>query len=139
MNTDVTANANDTNDAPRFYENRTIPPEAKRSPNQKAAYTYVPADSGLPQLYSCESEPDPLIRVKLFTPTSSWTFYLIEFDGESGAFGLVRGHETELGYIDLDELSIERGPLGLPIERDIHFTPRRLSEVLEAIDNGRPL
>jgi hypothetical protein len=35
----------------------------------------------------------------------------------------------ELGYVMLSELGSVRGPLGLGIERDIHFTPTLLSEL----------
>ena len=83
----------------------------------------------LPPLYSQEHVDDPVVLVKFFTPDSNWTWYAYEFDGEDLFFGLVYGFETELGYFSLSELSEARGPLGLPIERDIHFTPKPLSEV----------
>ena len=34
-----------------------------------------------------------------------------------------------LGYFLLSELAQARGPLGLPIERDLHFQPTRLAAV----------
>jgi hypothetical protein len=37
-------------------------------------------------------------------------------------FGLVVGLETELGYFTLNELESVRGPMGLKIERDRHFS-----------------
>ena len=36
----------------------------------------------------------------------------------------------EFGYFTLRELESVRGPLGLPIERDLHFKPRPLKEVM---------
>ena len=83
----------------------------------------------LPPLYSQEHEKDPLIVCKFFTPDSNWTWYAYEFDGQDIFFGWVVGFEKELGYFSLCELEEARGPLGLPIERDLHFTPKRLSEV----------
>jgi hypothetical protein len=83
----------------------------------------------LPPLYSQEQEPDPLMLCKFFTPDSSWTWYAFEFDGDDVFFGWVVGFEQELGYFRLSELTQARGPLGLPIERDIHFSPMRLSQV----------
>ena len=83
----------------------------------------------LPPLYSQEHEEDPLVICKFFTPDSNWTFYTVEFDGEDLFFGWVVGFEKELGYFSLSELEHARGPLGLSIERDIHFLPTRLSEV----------
>ena len=83
----------------------------------------------LPPLYSQEHEADPLVICKFFTPDSSWTWYAIEFDGQDVFFGLVVGFEEELDYFRLSELTQARGPLGLPIERDLHFQPTRLSLV----------
>jgi len=83
----------------------------------------------LPKLYATENEKDPIVWCKFFTPDSSWTWYVTEFDGEDTFFGLVDGFEKELGYFSLRELKTVRGKLGLPIERDMFFKPCRLSEV----------
>jgi len=85
----------------------------------------------LPALYSNENNPDPMVQVKFFTPDSNWTWYATEFDGEDRFFGLVDGFEVELGYFSLSEMRSARGPLGLPIERDMYFNPRPLSQVRE--------
>ena len=84
----------------------------------------------IPPLYSQENNPDPLIICKFFTPDSSWTWYVIEFDGNDTFFGLVDGFAKELGYFSLSELEGVRGVLGLPIERDRFFTPCKLSTLL---------
>ena len=82
----------------------------------------------LPRLYATEEEADPIARVKFFTPDSSWTWYVTEYDPkERLCFGLVVGHARELGYFSLDELESVRGPLGLPIERDLSWEPVPLS------------
>jgi len=83
----------------------------------------------LPPLYSQEHEDDPLVICKFFTPDSNWTWYASEFDGDDLFSGWVVGFEQELGYFRLSELRTARGPCGLPIERDIHFSPLRLSQV----------
>ncbi len=44
-------------------------------------------------------------------------------------FGLVEGHEKELGYFLLSELEGVRGPMGLPIERDLYWQPKTLEEI----------
>jgi len=62
--------------------------------------------------------------VKLFTPDAQCTWLLTELDPDGGlAFGLcdLGMGEPELGYVSLAELTIVRGQLGLPIERDLHF------------------
>jgi hypothetical protein len=68
-------------------------------------------------------------HVKFFTPDSNWTWWATEFDGEDTFFGLVEGQEKELGYFSLAELSSVRGPMGLAIERDLHWTPKTLAEI----------
>ena len=89
----------------------------------------------VPALYSQERVKDPMVRVKLFTPDSSWTWYVLEYSAHSPdgvsrlCFGLVDGQEPELGYFSLDELASVRGPLGLRIERDLYFQPCPLSQV----------
>lgn len=95
------------------------------------AYVFVPDDMAdkVPQLYATERDDDPIAVLKFFTPDSSWTWYVTEYDPTQRlCFGLVIGHERELGYFSLDELAEVRGPLGLPIERDLHFQPRPVSQ-----------
>jgi len=86
----------------------------------------------LPPLYSQENVADPMVICKFFYPDFSWTWYAIEFDGKDTFYGLVAGFEEELGYFSLSELLSNKGKLGLPVERDRFFTPRRLSEVKKA-------
>jgi len=84
--------------------------------------------ASLPPLYGQEETPDPIVYARFFTPDSNWTWLATEFDPEEGRFfGLVDGFESELGYFLLEELETSRGPLGLPTERDLHFTPAPLS------------
>ena len=84
----------------------------------------------IPALYAQDGKGDQATAfAKLFTPDSSWTWFITEMDPETGeCFGLVHGHERELGYFHLGELEALRGPLGLPVERDLHFTPKPLAE-----------
>ena len=83
----------------------------------------------LPPLYSCEKCTDPIVHAKFFTPDSSWTWFVLEFDGEDTFFGYVVGLECELVYFSLEELESVRGPLGLAVERDLYFKLRPLSEI----------
>ncbi len=93
----------------------------------------------LPPLYAQESKGGKaIVHLKLFTPDSGWTWYITEgspIKDESGQevdfhfFGLVDGHEKELGYVALSELESVRGPMGLPIERDLHWQPKTLEEI----------
>ena len=97
----------------------------------------------LPALYSQETNADPMVMCKFFTPDAGWTWYAIEgspvdangfYDTDKEKvdfvfFGLVSGIEVELGYFSLSELKSVRGKFGLPVERDLSFQPTRLSEV----------
>jgi len=89
----------------------------------------------LPKIRSTENVEDPIVRVKFFSPYGNWTWYATEGerreDGDMEFFGLVKGHESELGYFTLSEL--ERSQVNLmgfnvpAIERDCWFTPAPLS------------
>ncbi len=84
----------------------------------------------LPPLYATEGQGrNALAQVKFFTPDSSWTWYAVEFDGEDIFFGFVIGFEREFGYFSLSELESVRGPMNLPVERDLYFKPTPLSKL----------
>ena len=93
----------------------------------------------LPPLYSQDGKGCKAIAyLKLFTPDSGWSWHITEgspITDENGNeidfhfFGLVDGHFKELGYVSLKELEEVRGPMGLPIERDLHWEPKTLEEI----------
>jgi len=84
----------------------------------------------LPPLYSQDGKGGKtVVWVKYFTPSASWTWYRVQFDGEDTFFGLVDGHFKELGYFSLSELESVNGPMGLPIERDLFWEPKTLEEI----------
>ncbi len=90
----------------------------------------------IPPLYSQEKVKDPIVRVKFFSPYSSWTWYVTEGqlteEGDWRFFGLIDGHEVEWGYFMLSELEkVEVKVFGymLPaVERDCYSSPRPISE-----------
>ena len=92
----------------------------------------------LPPLGSQDGKPPdqvPIV-VKFFTPWGSWSWFATEGEYETGAdggdwtfFGMVHGFEKELGYFSLNELKGLKGPMGLHIERDMHFEGHTLAEV----------
>jgi len=105
----------------------------------------------LPPLYSQDGKgKEAKVVVKFFTPTSSFTWFVTEAsavtpEGEylplkeaegkevedTILFGFVTSSlcpEGEFGYISLNELTTVKGPLGLGVERDLHFRPRTVRE-----------
>ena len=93
----------------------------------------------LPPLYSQDGKGGRAVAyTKYFTPNSSWTWLVLEGEPvldesqnevDYKFFGLVFGHEREFGYFLLSELEEVRGPMGLPIERDLYFQPKTLEEI----------
>jgi len=87
---------------------------------------------------------DAIVQAKFFHPMSNWTWFLLELEkddtdprGITGvAFGLVSGHEIELGAFDMHELETVRVH-GLGIERDMYWDPRPLSEVRKSLEERR--
>lgn len=107
--------------------------------------------SKLPPLYTNEEIGfEATALVKYFTPDAHWTWYASEAsamfdDGTYKSlsevdlndpqiqdvifFGLVIGDEIEAGYFSAVELRSARGVLGLPVERDLYYEPKPLSEL----------
>jgi hypothetical protein len=83
----------------------------------------------LPGINATRGERDRIVWAKFFYPDFEWTWYAIEFDGEDTFYGLVDGVESEFGCFSLSELLENRGTMGFDIERDLTFTPRRVSEL----------
>ena len=94
----------------------------------------------LPPLYAQDSKGgQAVVYVKYFTPSAQWSWYategtpLLDENGQQEVdfqfFGLVDGLEKELGYFNLSELERVRGPMGLPIERDLYWQPKTLEEI----------
>ena len=83
--------------------------------------------SSIPKLYETERAINPICHVKLFTPDSVFTWFIIELSiDEDTCYGYVKGFESELGYFSLSELESIKGALGLRVERDISFKPTAL-------------
>lgn len=85
----------------------------------------------LPDLYETEGKSDPVCHIKLFLPTTHWSWYVIELSKENLdiCYGYVEGIESELGYFSLKELQSLCVSLGIGVERDLNFTPTSLSKI----------
>ena len=80
------------------------------------------------------SAADKVCHFKLFNPVGRGTWWICEGeeqeDGDWLLFGLADLGDPEFGYISLNELLEYRGPLGLGIERDLHFPVGPMGEVV---------
>ena len=100
----------------------------------------------LPALYAQDGKGGKaVVYLKMFSPDSNWTWLATEgqavLDSDDKEvdfqfFGLVDGHEKELGYFNLSELEEVRGPMGLPIERDLYWKPKTLAEIAPEMFQG---
>ena len=87
----------------------------------------------LPKIYATEQIPLPekTIICKFFNPCGIGTWYCIEGQQEEDDFiffGLVDLHEKEFGYFSLRELEEINLAMGLKIERDLWFSPSKVSK-----------
>ena len=76
----------------------------------------------IPAIGSTESIPldEKIVHVKFFHPCSSWSWYAFEYDPATRLFfGMVNGHELEMGSFSLDELD-DCFIRGCWMERDAH-------------------
>lgn len=89
----------------------------------------------LPALYTQDGRGrDATVHVKFFG-SGRWTWLVTEYDGDDTFFGYVisgLGADCdEFGYFSRAELEALRfPPLGLPIERDLYFTPCTVHDYL---------
>ena len=94
----------------------------------------------LPKLYSTENvaAEDKVAVCNFFDPSGRFTFYAVEGSPEGDDF-IFFGYTVsplgpdcdEWGNASLKELESVRGRFGLGIERDLHFPPTKMSEILK--------
>ena len=81
--------------------------------------------------YSQSEIKDPTVIAKIFNPCGPQNWYLLEYDHKrKEAFSFVTGmFSDEFGYVSLLEMEAVELPVpGLTLERDLHFTPKPLSD-----------
>jgi len=89
-----------------------------------------------------KSAKDIKIVMKLFNPTGAGTWYIYEKCDDDQYMAFVNLGDpimAECGYVSMTELLEFRGRFGLPLERDMHFTPlsMTLKEVQDKIKSGQ--
>lgn len=107
----------------------------------KSAYTYFTDADELPT-YDEMTSSDPIARVRLFLPNSRFAYYvtaLTDYSGTAVMTGFcvspLGSDFDEGGDMAVHELLTLRDPLfqSLPIERDITWEPKPLSEVRQEV------
>lgn len=114
-----------------------LPDKYKKIGGEKMKLLTKKLKAKIPSIGSQDEVFDPMVICKYFDPTGSWTWYVMEGeereDGTFEFYGYVVGDFPEFGYFTLRDLETAkqniRGIKALPIERDIYFTPCRLSEI----------
>jgi hypothetical protein len=95
------------------------------------AYRYIRASDKLPSTDAAYEQKDPIAKVKLFNPVGAGRWWIAGYDPETRlAWGVAELFEREMGDFDMAELVALRGMMGLPIERDLGWSPKTLRELL---------
>lgn len=78
------------------------------------------------------------VVAKIFNPTGSWTWYLINSDPDDPDYiwAIVDGFAIEVGSVSRKELESFRGRFGIGLERDLFFSPVKAATVWEALQKG---
>ena len=100
---------------------------------RRTAYRYIRAADRLPTIPETRSRyhSEIVCKVKLFNPTGRATWYLAAYDPETRtAWGVADVDGPELGPIAMPAIVGFRGRFGLPIERDLHYSPRTMAVLL---------
>jgi Protein of unknown function (DUF2958) len=100
---------------------------------RRPAYRYIRAADRLPTIDEIGSRglDEVACPIKLFNPTGRGSWFIAAYDPETRlAWGVADIYEREAGPIDMAELVDFRGRFGLPIERDLHYSPQTVTELL---------
>ncbi len=86
----------------------------------------------MPESYETDGQGDQAVA-HLHYFAGSWDWYIVEKDAgldgvdQRQAFGLAAGHELEMGYIDIMEITRAGAEL------DLHWTPRSIGEIKASV------
>jgi Protein of unknown function (DUF2958) len=111
----------------------TLDTEVTSSFQRRPAYRYIRRTDKLPTYDQLGETPasEIVAHVRLFNPTGIGTWWIASYDPDTRiAYGVAELHEWEAGSFGIDELVDFRGLFGLPLERDLHYQPVTLEQVL---------
>lgn len=90
----------------------------------------------LQKQYLMGSDMEQMVVCKFFNPCGSWSWFVMNYDGDDYLWGIVKGFETEIGSFSLSELQAYKGPLNIGIERDLYFKPMKAKDLWEKLLRG---
>ncbi len=91
------------------------------------------------KVYQSKPLAEQEVVAKFFDPIGSWTWYLLNQDPEDTDYlwGIVKGHEVEIGSFSLHELESLAQHRILGIERDLFFTSKNAQLVYDGLLEGK--
>ena len=100
----------------------------------KAIEKKLLANNGKSRAGTGRSMENNKVVVKFFNASGQATWWLYSMDDNGICFGVAQMFDRdtrEYGYFDINEIkAIKCPPFGLPIERDMYYTPETFGELL---------
>ena len=83
--------------------------------------------------YDEGSDMEQMVVAKYFDAMGDWKWFLMNMDKDGDyCWGIVKGHEVEMGSFSLDELK----SMQPRIQRDLYFEPMKAKDVWEQLNKG---
>ena len=109
------------------------PVEVRSTFQNRPAYRYIRATDRIPTYAQLGDKhlSEITAKVRLFNPTGIGTWHIAAYDPDTQiAWGVAELHGREVGSFSMAEIVNFRGRFGLPIERDLHYRPVSVAEVM---------
>ena len=83
--------------------------------------------------YDEGSDMEQKVVAKFFDPMGSWKWFLMNMHKDDDyCWGIVKGHEVEMGSFSIKELQ----SMSPRIQRDLYFEPVKAKDVWEQLNKG---
>ena len=83
--------------------------------------------------YDLGSDMEQMVVAKYFDAMGDWKWFLMNMDKDGDyCWGIVKGHEVEMGSFSMEELKSMQPRL----QRDLYFEPVKAKDVWDALNRG---
>ena len=83
--------------------------------------------------YDKGSDMEQMVVAKYFDAMGDWKWFLMNMDKDGDyCWGIVKGHEVEMGSFSMEELKSMQPRL----QRDLYFEPVKAKDVWDALNRG---